>query len=334
MRGGLRGRLKKVGSAIRDFGERAAPVVRKGLQYGAVAAAAVATGAKLAHDIHSAYQGGRAQHLSGQPRSATIDHVTSGIERYNAERVACPTCHLTGEAGRWETTGGGRGGGAKKEMPHLLELFSGTGSIGRVFQRAGWEVTSVDNDPKSGATIIADVNRLTLDQLPPKVDLIWASPPCTQYSRSRTSAYTPRDLVGADRLVQKTLDIIAHYPNTPFFIENPQGMLKDRPIMQGIPLLTIDYCQYRDDRFPPRYRKRTNLFTNASSWFVPRDPCNRWTCPCCDNMGKHIDVAQGWEKNGKPGHAMELLYAIPPQLAEDILACWSHVLPDVGASVQ
>ena len=33
----------------------------------------------------------------------------------------------------------------------LLELFSGTGSVGRVFREAGWDVTSVDLDPKAGA---------------------------------------------------------------------------------------------------------------------------------------------------------------------------------------
>ena len=39
----------------------------------------------------------------------------------------------------------------------LLELFSGTGSVGRVFSEAGWEVISVDMDPSSGATHVADI---------------------------------------------------------------------------------------------------------------------------------------------------------------------------------
>ena len=35
----------------------------------------------------------------------------------------------------------------------LLELFSGSGSMGKAFAEKGWEVTSLDLDPKTEATI-------------------------------------------------------------------------------------------------------------------------------------------------------------------------------------
>ena len=93
----------------------------------------------------------------------------------------------------------------------LLELFSGTGSIGRSFEEKGWEVTSLDIDPKSGACIIADFMTWDWSDYPSGYfDTIWGSPPCTDYSIARTTAKTPRDLEGSDAIVQKVLDCIQY----------------------------------------------------------------------------------------------------------------------------
>ena len=42
-------------------------------------------------------------------------------------------------------------------MPRLLELFSGTGSVGRAFEELGWVVVSVDLDRNAKPTICMDV---------------------------------------------------------------------------------------------------------------------------------------------------------------------------------
>ncbi len=113
-------------------------------------------------------------------------------------------------------------------MPLLVELFSGTGSIGRAFRQKGWDVFAVDLNPKAAADLHIDVLELTPAMLPAHIDAIWASPPCTHYSRARTKAKTPRDLIGSDKLVQKVLNLVAHY-GVAFFMENPHsGLLKGR----------------------------------------------------------------------------------------------------------
>ena len=100
-------------------------------------------------------------------------------------------------------------------------MFSGTGSVGRAFERRGWEVTSLDILP--GASITSDI--LTWDyknHAPPgHYDFIWASPPCTQYSIARTRAKIPRDFEGADKIIEKTLDIIRFFDPPGDLIENP-----------------------------------------------------------------------------------------------------------------
>ena len=44
---------------------------------------------------------------------------------------------------------------------HLLELFSGTGSVGKVVKTVpGWTVTSIDSNPKFHPTMVVDVSHL------------------------------------------------------------------------------------------------------------------------------------------------------------------------------
>ena len=159
------------------------------------------------------------------------------------------------------------------EKPVLLELFSGTGSVGRSFRARGWDVFSVDIDAAAKPTLVANVLDLQWDALPPEVDCIWASPPCTHYSRARTKAKTPRDLDGADDLVQAVLDIIEYYEIGLWFMENPHsGLLKSREVVEWIPFKVVDYCKYGKP-----YRKRTAIWTNTN--WKPQQPLCKHDCP-------------------------------------------------------
>ena len=50
---------------------------------------------------------------------------------------------------------------------HLLELFSGTKSVGRAFEALGWEVTSLDADATTRPSICADIREWDYRTYPP-----------------------------------------------------------------------------------------------------------------------------------------------------------------------
>ena len=86
----------------------------------------------------------------------------------------------------------------------LLELFSGTKSVGKVVEQLGYEVTSLDlkdteinYDMMSWSFTVYESGHF---------DVIWASPPCTKYSSAKTVGV--RDINKAHDIVLGTLELI------------------------------------------------------------------------------------------------------------------------------
>ena len=201
-------------------------------------------------------------------------------------------------------------------MPRLLELCSGTGSVGRAFATRGWDVVSVDCDPCANASICCDLLELTAEQCRAygPVDFLWASPPCTQYSIARTTG-PPPDLEGADRLVQKCLELAGEL-GVGFVMENPwTGQLKSRAVVAGIPMRIVDYCMYG-----AAYRKRTALWTNTA--VVPARPLCNSNCGSSDPVARrHTERAQrgSWAGAGeRRSQGLRTLYALPAALCAEI----------------
>ena len=144
-------------------------------------------------------------------------------------------------------------------------------------------------------------------------DVIWASPPCTEYSRAKTRA--PRDIEGANEIVQRTLDILEYFEPKYWIIENPQtGLLKDQLLMWGIPFKDIDYCKYG---LP--YRKRTRIWNNVFRW-EPRPLCKRDCNSMNEEKTKHKETAQRGPNKGQETnrHKQSELYRVPSELISDI----------------
>ena len=199
-------------------------------------------------------------------------------------------------------------------MPKLLELFSGTGSVGDVARELGFEVISLDRD--MAATIKTDILNWDPTIYPTGYfDVIWASPPCTEYSRAKTTGF--RDIEHANQIVEATLDILLHFEPKYWMIENPQtGLLKNQLFMQGLPFKDIDYCKYG---LP--YRKRTRIWNNVFNWH-PRPLCVK----DCGQMegNRHKETAQKLPPGKKADwgdrahHRTEDLYRVPAELVKEI----------------
>jgi site-specific DNA-cytosine methylase len=165
---------------------------------------------------------------------------------------------------------------------NLLELFAGTRSIGKVAESLGWRVFSIDIVDYPGVNLVADIEFLTVDQVPFAPDVIWASPPCQSYSIAAVSYHRRGQLPisdfakKSDRVVKKTLKLISGFPGAIYYIENPVGMLRKMDFMQGLDRVTITYCQYGDTRMKPTDIWSNNIRSlfNQSGW-QPRPVCKR-----------------------------------------------------------
>ena len=89
----------------------------------------------------------------------------------------------------------------------LLELFSGTGSVGKVAKDFDFNVVSLDSKGALINTDILDWNYKDYDK--GHFDLIWASPPCVEYSIAKTTGV--RKLEEANKIVKKTIEIIKYF---------------------------------------------------------------------------------------------------------------------------
>lgn len=171
---------------------------------------------------------------------------------------------------------------------NILELFSGTRSIGKEFEKLGHKVFSVEWDHKFFADLYKDIEYLRPSDIPFIPDMIWASPDCTTYSIAGIGHHRNYHIAKSDyakksdRVNENLWSLISIFrflnPKLLYFVENPRGFyrkmnFKHKDYLQPN-LYTVTYCQYGDSRMKP-----TDIFTNHDNPnFKPicknGDPCH------------------------------------------------------------
>jgi len=194
-----------------------------------------------------------------------------------------------------------------KKKIQLLELFKGTGSIGKEAIKRNYEIESLDIDPKCNATHTCDI--LTFDYKKLKTpDFLWASPPCNSFSYLQTirrhrdpktlEPLTETAKIG-DKILDKTLEIIKYFkkknPKMLWVIENPTGYMRKMYKMVDLQRDTTLYGLYGT-----LHRKSTDFF---------------------NNFPNNLNLKKGEFKKQRTLMQMKLSerYAIPPTLCSDIL---------------
>jgi hypothetical protein len=205
----------------------------------------------------------------------------------------------------------------------LLDLFTGTHSVGTVARALEFEVVSLD---LADASICCDVMEWDYASAYPVgyFDVIWTSPPCTWFSHARYKNVgrfgITRESIESDihtdglPLLRKTQEIIDYFKPKHYFIENPDSGQMKR-FLTDLPYYRVDYCMYGF-----QCRKRTRIWTNLEG-FEDR-LCNK-ECGSFQN-GRHTINAVGGHGPGRKGQGSGSdkrdRYKIPASLIHELLS--------------
>ena len=196
----------------------------------------------------------------------------------------------------------------------VLELFAGTRSIGKAFEKRGHKVFSVEwNKDFENIDLYKDISELTAQEILEKFghpDVIWMSPDCTTFSIAAISHHrTKNEETGnldpksdyakfCDKVDQHCLDLIKELNPSFWFIENPRGGMRKMTWMKNLPRYTVTYCQYGDNRMKP-----TDIWTNH--------PNPKFKPPCHNGDPCHEPAPRG-SKTGTQGLNSSVLRSVIP----------------------
>ena len=216
----------------------------------------------------------------------------------------------------------------------VLELFAGTRSIGRAFEKRGHDVFSVEWDKKHpNIDLYCDIGKLEAGEILEKFgrpDVCWLSPDCSSYSVMAISHHRngiePKTEYAkfCDAVNSHCMDLLRELKPRYYFIENPAGMLQHMPFLKRFLSETngrkhlLTYCKYEgpwrdeDGKFHLPRQKRTHIFTNHP---------NPDFIPACKNGDKCHEAAPRGSKTGVQGQKNSVERSrIPDRLCDHIVS--------------
>ncbi len=190
-----------------------------------------------------------------------------------------------------------------------LELCCGTKSFSKHAQELGHSTLTVDCNYHENPDLCVDVRTLFFGK--GSFDFVWCSPPCQHYSKAKTVGV--RNFQHYDSIVAACIRIIKEIQPTYWCIENPQGLLATRPIMEELKnnLSTVDYCMYG---FP--YRKTTHLWNNFN---FEGQRCKYDCGATIPGTKRHMQHAQKGNKCTWTGtKSIDQRHSLPPKLMAEL----------------
>ena len=196
----------------------------------------------------------------------------------------------------------------------VLELFCGSKSVGKVFEKYKHEVISLDIEKKFNPSLCIDFMDWDYKTIK-DIDIIWSSPDCSCYSMAAGNHHFNADKTCKTPKAEKSLLILEKLkecinyhldlnPNLIYFIENPRARM--RWFNNELPRHTVCYCKYGFDRMKP-----TDIWTNIEG-FEPK-MCKNNNPDC-----HHVKAPRG-SKTGTQGIPKIERYKIPSALIEEFI---------------
>ena len=215
-----------------------------------------------------------------------------------------------------------------KNQLKILELFSGSRSIGKEAEKRRHKVFSSDFQNFPNTDYVCDIMDFDINKIPfDKVDVLWASPPCESFSVAsigshwiKGEVFTPKTDKAKKGIIilNKTIEIIEKLliknPKMLWYVENPRGKMRKSPIWNDLSSkrFSVTYCQYETHKKREERRmKPTDIWTNNFNWTAKKMCKNGDTC--------HQSAPRG-SQSGTQG--IKTYYdksKIPSQLCKEII---------------